>query len=108
MAGTYYNAILRINAQTGTSYTLAIADFNADTLVTMSNASANTVTVPPDVFPIGAQLLVSQINTGQTSFVAGTGVTLNAVGLKISAQWSAATLIQTASNVWNIYGTLTA
>jgi 3D (Asp-Asp-Asp) domain-containing protein len=108
MAGTYYNAIIRINAQTGTSYTLAIADFNSDTITTMNNVSANTVTVPPSVFPIGAQLLVAQEGAGQTSFVAGVGVTLNAVGLKISAQYSAATLIQTANNVWNIYGTLTA
>ena len=107
MGGTYYNAIIRINAQTGTSYTLAIADFNSDTITTMNSVSANTVTVPPDVFIIGTQLLVAQEGTGQTSFVAGAGVTLKAVGLKISTQYSAATLIQTAANVWNIYGTLT-
>jgi 3D (Asp-Asp-Asp) domain-containing protein len=108
MAGTYYNAILRINAQTGTTYTLAIADFNADTITTMDNVSANTVTVPPSVFPVGAQLLVSQIGAGQTTIVAGSGVTLNAVGLKITAQYNAITMVQTATNVWYVFGNLTA
>ena len=32
MAGSYYNAILRINSQAG-DYTAAIADFNSDTII---------------------------------------------------------------------------
>lgn len=102
------NKNLRINAQTGTSYTLDIADYNTDSIVTTNNASANTVTVPPSVFPIGAQLLVAQIGAGQTTIVAGVGVTLNAVGLKITAQYNAITMVQTASNVWYVFGNLTA
>ena len=108
MAGSYYNSILRINNQTGTSYTLSIADFNSDTITIMDNASANTVTVPPSVFPIGAQLLVAQEGLGQTSFVAGAGVTINAIGLSISSRYKTVILIQVALNEWDAYGTLDA
>jgi 3D (Asp-Asp-Asp) domain-containing protein len=102
------NRILRINNQIGTSYTLAIDDFNSDTITIMDNASANTVTIPPSVFPIGAQLLVAQEGLGQTSFVAGAGVTINAVGLSISSRYKSVALIQVALNEWDAYGTLDA
>jgi hypothetical protein len=102
------NRILRINNQIGTSYTLAIDDFNFDTITTMNNASTNTVTVPPSVFPIGAQLLVAQEGLGQTSFVAGAGVTINAIGLSISSRYKSVALIQVALNEWDAYGTLDA
>lgn len=109
MAGTYYNAILRINNQAG-NYTAAIADFNSDTIIRMTSASANNFTIPLNAsvpFPIGAQLLVVQNGVGQTTIVATGGVTINAVGLKISARYAAATLIQVALNEWDAIGTLT-
>ena len=57
------------NAQTGTTYTLAIGD--KDKIVTASNASAITITVPPSVFSANDIINVQQIGAGQVSFAQG-------------------------------------
>ena len=108
MATTPFNSLsLLINNQTGTSYTLATAD--ADNLVTLSNTSAITVTVPPSTFPVGTQITLAQINTGQVTVVGGSGVTVSAnPGLKIRAQYAAASLVCIATNVWLLIGDITA
>jgi hypothetical protein len=110
MAGTYYNAILRINNQAG-DYTATITDFNSDTITRMTSGTANNYTIPLNssvALPIGAQLLVAQVGAGQTTIVATSGVTINATGLKISATKNAVTLIQVALNEWDAFGNLTA
>ena len=96
---------LNFNAQTGTTYTLVVGDLNK--LVTCSNASAITVTVPPSVFSAGNQIHVQQIGAGQVSFAQGAGVTITSTGAtasapKLRAQYSAATIICTASNTFTI------
>jgi hypothetical protein len=109
MAGSYYNAILRINNQAG-NYTAAITDFNTDTITRMTSASANNYTIPLNAtvsFPIGTQLLVAQIGAGQTTIVATGGVTINATGLKISATKNAVTLIKVGTDEWDAFGNLT-
>jgi hypothetical protein len=45
---------LTLNAQTGTTYTLVAAD--SGKLVTSSNASPVTITVPPSIFAAGEQI----------------------------------------------------
>lgn len=100
---------LNFNAQTGTTYTLVVGDLNK--LVTCSNASAITVTVPPSVFSAGNQIHVQQIGAGQVSFAQGSGVTITSTGATASApklrkQYSAATIICTASNTFTIVGDL--
>jgi hypothetical protein len=93
------------NAQT-TSYTLVLADKNK--IVEMGVGSANNLTVPPNssvAFPVGTQINVLQTGAGQTTVVAGAGVTVNATpGLKIRAQWSYATLIKRATDTWVLVG----
>jgi len=98
---------LSVNAQTGTTYTLATGDVNA--LVTASNASAITVTVPPSVFTTGQQINVQQIGAGQVTFAAGSGVTITSTGAtvaapKLRAQYSASTVICTGTNTFTIVG----
>ena len=107
------NAIeeLNINAQVGTTYTLVLTDDGK--VVEMNNASANTLTVPPNssvAFPVGAQILVLQTGAGQTTLAAGAGVTVNSKdgNLKLSARWCAATLIKRATDSWLLVGDLTA
>ena len=104
------SAPVSFNAQTGTTYTLALTDAN-NTVVTLSNTAAITVTIPPAssvAFPVGSQVQLNQINTGQVTVAAGSGVTLNGTpGYKLRAQWSFATLICTASNVWLLVGDVT-
>ena len=102
---------LQQNEQTGTTYTLALADDGK--VVEMNNASANTLTVPPNssvAFPVGSQILVLQTGAGQTTVAAGAGVTVSSKdgNLKLSAQWSAATLIKRATDAWVAIGDLSA
>lgn len=101
---------LSINTQTA-SYTLALTDRGG--MVRMNVASANTLTVPPNsavAFPVGTQLVITQAGAGQTTIVAGSGVTINASGakMKLTGQWSGATLIQVSANVWTLLGDLSA
>ena len=101
---------LTFNAQTGTTYTLVAADAD-NKLVTTSNASAVTVTVPPSVFTVGQQINVASIGVGLTSFAQGAGVTITSTGATASApvlraRYSAATVICTASNTFLIVGDL--
>jgi hypothetical protein len=104
------DSTLAFNAQTGTTYTLVLADA-ANKLVTTSNASAVTVTVPPSVFAAGNTINVQSIGVGLTSFVAGAGVTITSTGATaaapiLRARYSAATIICTAANVFTILGDL--
>ena len=100
---------LTLNAQTGTTYTLVAAD--SGKLVTMTNGSNSTLTIPPSVFAVGEQINVAQTGTGQVTFAQGAGVTINSTGAtptapKIGKQYAAATVICTASNVFLIIGGL--
>ena len=96
------------NSQSGSSYTLASSDVGK--LVEMSNASSNTVTVPPNSsvpISVGSQIVVVQTGTGQTTLAAGSGVTVNATpGLKLRAQWSSATLVKRSTDSWVAFGDL--
>jgi hypothetical protein len=101
--------LLNFNAQTGTTYTLVAGDLNK--LVTTSNASAVTVTVPPSVFSAGQQINVQSIGVGLTSFAQGAGVTITSTGATaaapiLRARYSAATIICTGSNTFTIVGDL--
>jgi hypothetical protein len=57
---------LSFNAQTGTTYTLVLAD--SAKLVTTSNASAITVTIPPSIFAAGNQINLQSIGAGLTTY----------------------------------------
>jgi hypothetical protein len=96
---------ITLNAQTGTTYTLVLAD--RDKLVTLSNASAITLTVPLNssvAFATGAQVNIQQIGAGQVTVAGASGVTVNGTGTKTRAQWSAATLLKTATDTWTLIG----
>ena len=99
-------AQLEINAQTGTTYTLALTD--AGKLVTLSNASAISLTVPTNTnvaFPTGTQVNMVQLGAGRVTVAGDTGVTVNsALGLKTRVQYSVITCIKTATNTWLLTG----
>jgi hypothetical protein len=99
-----------LNAQTGTTYTLALADLAK--LVTLSNAGAITLTVPLEssvAFAIGDRIDLLQKGAGQVTIVGAGGVTVNATpGLKLRSQWSSATLIKLDTNSWVLLGDLQA
>jgi hypothetical protein len=102
-------APLAINAQSGTTYTFVLAD--AGKLVTSSNGSAQTVTVPPNssvAFDVGTQIMVQNIGSANATLAQGSGVTINSKdsAKEIDGQWAAATLIKTAADVWTLIGSL--
>ena len=94
------------NNQTGTAYTLVLTD--SQKRLTMNNASANAVTVPPNssvAFPINSVLPVFQLGAGRTSFVAGAGVTINSLlgSLKVAGRYGHSVLVKTAADVWSLF-----
>ena len=100
---------LTLNAQTGTTYTLVLTD--AHKFVTLSNASAITLTVPPNssvAFETGDQVNLMQLGAGQVTVAAGAGVTLRSAGslVKTSAQYAVATLVKIDTDTWVLLGNL--
>jgi hypothetical protein len=85
---------------------------DASKLVEINSGSANNLTVPLDssvAFPVGTQISLLQVGTGQMTVVATGGVTINATpGLKLRAQWSSATLVKRATDTWVLVGDLSA
>lgn len=109
-AATYAQA-QAVNAQTGTTYTLVAGD--AGKLVTLSNASAITMSVPQDsaaTIAIGTYVDLYQLGAGQVTVAAGTGATLRVGGLtaKARAQYSRLTVQKVSANSWSLMGDLAA
>jgi hypothetical protein len=102
---------LTINPQTGTTYTFAAVDAN-NSLVTASNGSAQTYTIPTNAsvsIAVGSQINIIQIGAGQVTIVGAGGVTVASTGAasaspKLRVQNSAATCIKTASDTWYVVG----
>ena len=92
------------------SYTLLLTD--AGETIEMNSASANTVTIPLNssvAFAIGTTLDIIQYGAGQTTIVATGGVTLRSKGaaLKLTGQYSGATLYKRGTDEWVVVGDLT-
>ena len=92
------------NTQTGTTYTLVLSD--ASKTVTMSNASAQTLTIPLNssvAFPTNTIINILQLGAGVTTITGDTGVTVNGVSggsYDITAQYGGAALIKDATDTW--------
>jgi hypothetical protein len=104
---TKTNKLITTNRQTA-SYTLVAGD--ADKLVEMNVGSANNLTVPASVFSAGTQILLAQYGAGQTTIVAGSGVTIRSNGakLKLNAQYSGATLVFLSGSEAYLFGDIVA
>lgn len=98
------------NSQTGTTYTLALTD--RDKLVTLSNASAITLTVPLNssvAFATGAVVNIQQTGAGAVTIQGAAGVTITSTGATATApvtraQYSAASIIKTGTDSWTVIG----
>jgi len=97
-----------VNAQTGTAYTSVIGD--AFKTVTMSNGSANKLTIPPNssvAYAIGDRIDVVMLGSGTTSIQGGSGVTVNGVStgtVAIAAQFAAVSCLKIATDTWVAMG----
>lgn len=97
-----------INAQTGTTYTLVLAD--AGKLVTFANGSPITLTVPTNAsvaFPTGTVIALAQLGAGLVTIEGDTGVTINDTtpgDEDLAGQWATATLTKLSTNTWLLSG----
>jgi hypothetical protein len=105
-------ASVATNAQTGTSYTLALTDNGK--LVTLANGSAIAVTIPLNssvALPVGAAIMMAQYGAGTPTISGAGGVTVVsnaavAASPTIRAQYSSVAAIQTSANNWLVVGDL--
>jgi hypothetical protein len=93
----------------GSTYTLLLDDNY--TYYRLSDSSAVSVAVPPESsvdFPIGSNMTFVQSGTGQLTFVAGAGVTINSPDglLSTRVQYSAVSITKVASDAWDLIGDL--
>jgi hypothetical protein len=98
------------NAQTGTTYTLVLTD--AGKMVTLTNASPITLTIPTEAsvaFPVNTRIDLIQYGAGQVT-IGGAGVTLNSSGSKkkLTGQYSGASLWKKATDTWVLIGDIVA
>jgi hypothetical protein len=99
-----------VNAQVGTTYTFVLTD--RDDLVTASNGSAQTYTIPLNssvAFPTGSLVNLIQIGTAQVTVQGAGGVTVLSTGAtaatpKTRARYSAMTLIKAGTDTWYATG----
>lgn len=96
------------NAQTGTTYTLALTD--AGKMVTLNNASAIALTIPTNAsvaFPLNTRIDLAQFGAGQVT-VGGSGVTIRSTDgkLKLNGQYAGASLWKKATDEWLLVGNL--
>jgi hypothetical protein len=94
-----------INALTGTTYSLLTSDDGK--VITWSNASGVTLTVPSGL-PVGFNTTIIQIGAGSVG-ITGSGTTLNSFEgkLRTAGQHAAVSIISYSSNIFNIAGGLT-
>lgn len=101
-----------INAQTGTTYTIALTDRMK--IVTLNNSSGIIVSIPRNsvvAFPIGTSIDFIQLGTGQVTFapVNLTPVTVNASPTtKLRGQYSVGSCLKIATDDWILMGDLAA
>lgn len=113
-SATMYNGLVAytINAQTGTSYTPVLTD-QYQVLITRSNASASTLTIPLNssvAFATGTVITVLNIGAGNVTISGAGGVTVLSAGATaaspILAQYKSCALIKTGTDSWYVVGAI--
>jgi hypothetical protein len=94
------------------SQTLGPADVAK--LVKINSSATTNLTVPEDgasgyTFPLGTQIVVTQLGTGQVTVVGGTGVLIRSEGARrtTKGRFAVASLIKLGANEWLLSGNLT-
>ena len=105
------NSLVAVAAQTGTAYTIGTADVGK--LVTLSNAAAQTITIPANssvAFAIGDQVNFLNLSTGTATFVAGGTAVIRSAGakLKLADQYAVCTCLKIDTDAWVMVGNVKA
>ena len=116
LSASMYNGLVAftLNDQTGTTYTTVLSD-SYQVLVTMNNASANTLKIPTNAsaaISVGSVITVLNKGAGTCTISAvtsGTTTVLSAGATAASptlAQYKSAALIKTATDTWYVVGAI--
>jgi hypothetical protein len=114
LSASMYNGLVAytINEQTGTSYTPVLAD-QYQVLITRSNASASTLTIPLNssvAFAIGTVITVLNKGAGVVTISGAGGVTVTSGGATSAsptlAQYKSCALIKLATDSWYVVGAI--
>jgi hypothetical protein len=116
MTANMFNGLVAftLNAQTGVTYT-AVSTDQYQTLVTMSNASANAFKIPTNAsvaFAVGTVITIMNIGAGTCTISAvtpGTTTVLSAGATAASptlAQYKSAACIKTGTDAWYVVGAI--
>jgi hypothetical protein len=112
LSAAMFNSLVAftLNDQTGTSYTPVLAD-QYQVLITRSNASASTMTIPTNAsvaFPVGTVITVLNKGAGAVTISGSGGVTVLSAGATAASpvlnQYKSCALIQTSANNWFVVG----
>lgn len=96
-------AEVAVNSQSGTTYTLVLADKGR--IIETTNASAVTVTVPTNAgvaFPVGSMIEVYQAGAGTVTIAGAGGVTLQGSPLTTAGQHKSIFLRKRATDTWSV------
>jgi len=99
------------NPETGTTYTLVLADADRKS-VNIANAASNVITVPTNAsvaYPTNTVIDISQTGAGETTITGDTGVTINGVSagsVVIQNQYGSCRLVKIGTNTWLASGDL--
>jgi hypothetical protein len=101
-----------LNDQTGTSYTPVLTD-QYQVLITRSNASASTLTIPTNAsvaFPVGTVITVLNKGAGAVTISGAGSVTVLSAGAVAASpvlnQYKSCALMQVAANIWYVVGAI--
>jgi hypothetical protein len=96
---------LSFNAQSGTSYTLVLAD--AGKMIRASNAASIIITVPTNAtqaFATGTIIYIEQTGAGVVTLAPAGGVTILTTARSTPSQYSAIHLYKIDTDTWNVIG----
>ena len=116
MTAAMFNGLVAftLNAQTGTTYTSVLND-SYQTLVTMSNASANTFKIPTNAsvaHPVGTVITVLNKGAGTctvSAVTSGTTTVLSAGATAAAptiAQYKSAACVKIDTDIWYVLGAI--
>lgn len=114
MSAGMFNGLVAftLNDQTGTSYTPVLAD-QYQVLITRSNASASTLTIPTNAsvaFPVGTVITVLNKGAGAVTISGASGVTVLSAGAVAASpvlnQYKSCALMQVSANNWYVVGAI--
>lgn len=100
-----HRQVFGVNAQTGSSYTLALSD--AGKIVEFTPSEGVYVTIPTNAsvaFPVGTEIKILSLNSATVSVDPDEGVTLKPWALEWTVpDYHPATLLKVGTNTWMVY-----